>query len=324
MDLADASAYGRLKDYIALQDDEQLVVYLSVPPSAAADIVDFLGEAGLNTSNVKIMFEKPFGFDVSTAKEYVARTRRYYEEDQIYRIDHYMAKEIAAEIIRLRRDVEGRHHSWDATSVKKISVVASEAIGIEGRAQFYEQTGALRDFIQGHLMQLLSLALIMRPGTTDLPQERLKVLQSLRPADPDKAVRGQYAGYQEEVENIGSTVETFVSLSLESQTPEWKGAELQLITGKALSEKRSYIKVEYHDGTEDVFEEGKVLPTGSRALDAYERVLRNAIVGDKDIFTTSDEVIRAWEIVAPVQERWAMDTTEIPKYQKGMDLKRYI
>lgn len=321
MDVAELSDYQGLKQAIAAYRADQTLVYLSVPPGAAAQIVDLLGEAGINTPDVHLLFEKPFGFDLASAEDFIARTGRFFADEQIYRVDHYMAKEIAHEVLRLRRNAENHHHHWNNQSVAKVSVVASEKIGIEGRAQFYEQTGALRDFVQGHLMQLLSLVLINKPGTKDLPAERLEVLERILPADPEKAARGQYKGYQEEAENPGSLVETFVSLQLESDDPDWKGVELQLITGKALSEKRSYIQIDYTDGTSDVFEEGKVLPQGERSLDAYERVLLEAVAGRKEIFTTSSEVLRSWTIVAPVQESWSMDS-EIPSlYAPGMKLE---
>jgi len=102
MNLAVADDYVRLKEYLDLADDEQALIYLSVPPNAAADIVDFLGEAGLNTPRVKILFEKPFGFDLASAKDFIERSSRYFNDDQLYRIDHYMAKEVAAEVIRMQ------------------------------------------------------------------------------------------------------------------------------------------------------------------------------------------------------------------------------
>lgn len=324
MDLADEAAYVALKEYVNLQNNEQLIVYLSVPPRAAADIVDFLGTAGMNTAAVKIMFEKPFGFDLASATEFIDRSGRYFSENQIYRIDHYMGKEIAQEVLRLRRNVESHHHTWDNRSIKAVRIIASETLGIEGRVQFYEQTGALRDFIQGHLMQLLSLVLIDTPGAAPLPEERYTALMQLEPVDPAHAQRGQYEGYQDEVANPGSLTETLVSLRLASSDPRWQGVTLQLITGKALDTKRSYIEIAYRDGTEEVFEEGKVLPTGAKAIDAYERVLLEVIYGNKDIFTTSREVLRSWELLSSVQTAWAMDPTPPPLYPKGMSIDRYI
>ncbi|MBN9398427.1 hypothetical protein BGO18_00335 [Candidatus Saccharibacteria bacterium 47-87] len=316
MNLADAGDYTKLKAFLEAQETDQTLFYLSVPPGAAADIVDFLGEAGLNSARYKVLFEKPFGYDLASAEEFIARTGRYFAEDQIYRIDHYMAKEIAAEVLRVRRDAENHHHTWGNNSIKRVSVVATEKIGIEGRAEFYQQTGALRDFVQGHLMQLLSLVLIDKPGTRSLPEERLAALELIQPADPRKAIRAQYEGYSNEVGQPNTTVETFVGLELESRDPSWQGVTLQLVTGKSLSEKRSYIEIEYLDGMKDVFEEGKIVLENGRTLDAYERLLLAAIASEKDIFTTSSEVLRSWQIVAPVQKAWSMDDS-IDLYRPG-------
>jgi len=326
MDLAEAGDYVRLKDSLALQEDEQAVMYLSVPPSAAADIVDFLGQAGLNTPNVKILFEKPFGFDLASAHEYIERTAQYFDESQLYRIDHYMAKEIAQEIVRLRSDAESKHHHWSNEDVASIEVVASETLGVEDRATFYEQTGALRDFIQGHLMQLASLVLMDIPAGfsfEQLPGFRLKALEAIEPVSPFAAQRAQYEGYQDEVENIGSLTETFARVELRSHDPRWVGVPIHLTTGKKLNEKRSYITVTYKDGTHDTFEEGKV-GGGGRLPDAYERVLVEAIKGNKSIFTTGPEVIRSWEIVAPVQESWAMDDDPLVQYPVGSTVDAII
>jgi glucose-6-phosphate 1-dehydrogenase len=326
MDLAEAGDYNKLSDYLRLGKDEQALFYLSVPPNAAADIVDFLGQAGLSSKNVKILFEKPFGFDLASAQDFITRTGRYFNESQIYRIDHYMAKEIAQEIIRLRSDADTHHHSWNAHSVASVDVVASETLGVEDRAVFYEQTGALRDFIQGHLMQLLSLVLMEIPhgfNPEKLSEHRLKALEQLELADPAKAIRAQYEGYQEEVGNPGSLTETFASLQLESDDERWKGTKLRLSTGKRLDTKQTSIKITYHDGKEDSFEEGKILRE-DRIPDAYERVLIEAIEGRKTIFTTGPEVLRAWEIVTPVQEAWSMDNKPLPIYEPGASLDDLI
>ncbi|MFZ2125970.1 MAG: hypothetical protein WAV04_00455 [Candidatus Microsaccharimonas sp.] len=326
MDLAEKGDYDKLSDYLRLGKDEQALFYLSVPPNAAADIVDFLGQAGVSSRNVKILFEKPFGYDLASAQDFIARTGRYFNESQIYRIDHYMAKEIAQEIIRRRSDIETHHHSWNKHSVAAIDVVASEMIGVEDRAVFYEQTGALRDFIQGHLMQLLSLVIMEIPQDftlEKLSQYRLQALEAIEPADPVKAVRAQYEGYQTEVGNMGSLTETFASLQLVSNDEHWQGVSLRLSTGKALDVKRTYIKLTHHDGTEDVFEEGKMLHK-EHIPDAYEHVLIEAIEGRKMIFTTGPEVLRSWEIVAPVQQAWEMDNQPLHLYTPGSSLDELI
>ena len=325
MDLADTESYVRLKDSLALQEDEQALMYLAVPPGAAAQIIDLIANAGLDIPNIKLLFEKPFGFDHATAEDLIGRIAQNYSEDQVYRIDHYMAKEVAAEVIRLRTGAEKEHHSWNNQSIKSVDIVALETLGVERRANFYEQTGALRDVVQGHLLQLLSLVLMDIPDNfvmEDLPTYRLAALEHIKPVDPLKAVRAQYEDYQTEVNNIGSTTETFVSLLLESRDQNWQGVPLHLTTGKALSEKQTSITIHYKDGTEDVFQED-TMPT-KRLPGAYERVLIDAIDGRKSIFTTSAEILRAWEILAPVQEHWGMNMDDLAIYEKGSDLKDVI
>jgi glucose-6-phosphate 1-dehydrogenase len=324
MDLARAQDYILLRDYLNPQTDEQILIYLSVPPSAAADIVDFLGAAGLTTPHIKLLFEKPFGFDLASAQDFIARTGKYYSEAQIYRIDHYMAKEVAAEVIKLRSNADNHHHSWSNESIASVEVIATETIGIEDRAVFYEQTGALRDFIQGHLMQLLSLVLMdLKPpfDVNDVAGRRLGALQHLNLANPEKTKRAQYEGYQEEVQNPGSQTETFMSVELTSSDVRWTGVPLRLTTGKNLDKKRSAIVITYKDGTEDIFEEGATQALDKKLPDAYERVLVEAIRGRKYIFTTSPEIIRSWEILTPVQEAWSMDNTPLPLYTPGSNVQ---
>lgn len=351
MDVAAASDYTKLKTFVSLQDDEQLLVYLSVPPRAATQIVDFLGEAGLNSANVKLLFEKPFGEDLASAEEIITRTARYYNESQLYRIDHYLAKEMAQNIVALRGGNALFRHVWNKDAIEKIEIRATETIGIEGRAQFYEQTGALKDVVQGHLMQLLALTLLELPHEIDwdeLPKLRAHALQQLKPAHPEQAIRAQYDSYQAEVENPGSGTETFVSLMLESTDPRWENVPLQLITGKALKKKATEIRV-YLRRTDEaqsnciVFRvqpnEGVAInlftkkPGYERAFetqqlsfnyaehielpDAYEQVIVDAIRSRKSLFTSSDEVLASWRTLQPLLNAWAMDTMPLMIYSKG-------
>lgn len=316
MDLAEAEDYRRLKEYVALDMSEQLLVYLSVPPQAATQIVEYMGQAGINGANVKILFEKPFGIDEASAQEMIGSTAKYYDETQLYRIDHYAAKEIAVELVRLRQNAESHHHSWSGESIEAIEVLATETIGVEGRAVFYEQTGALRDFVQGHLIQLLALVL-MDVGESDVPTARLKALAHLRAANPAKTTRSQYEGYDEEVENPGSLVETFVRVQLTSDDPRWQDTKLTLLTGKALDAKRSQVVIHYKDGTQEIFDEDQVRAAAEGSLDAYERVLIEAIQGNKTLFTTSGEVLESWRVLAPLQDAWNMDETPLYLYKQG-------
>jgi glucose-6-phosphate 1-dehydrogenase len=351
MDLANASDYVRLKEYIALEPDEQLLVYLSVPPMASVQIVDFLGQAGLTTPNVKLLFEKPFGVDLISAEEVIGRTAKYFDEAQIYRIDHYLAKEMAQNIVAFRGGNALFGHVWNKTAIEKIEVVALEEIDVEGRAGFYEQTGALRDVVQGHLMQLLALVLMDIPANFDwdtLPELRHIALEAIHPGNPRGAVRAQYEGYQHEVENSGSLTETFVSLHLASSDERWKDVALVLTTGKAMNKKATEVRVyfrKFHDaqsnclifriqpnegieidlftkkpGYERKFEQQKLgfsYPEDAVLPDAYEQVLMDAILSKKSLFTSSSEVLASWRILQPILDSWSMTDQPLFIYPKG-------
>lgn len=351
MNVADVAEYERLKDFVKVGEDDQLLAYLSVPPSAATQIVDFMGEAGLNTPNVKILFEKPFGVDYLSATEVIERTSRHYSEDQIYRIDHYLAKEMAQNIVAFRGANALFTHIWNNSSIEKIEIVATETIGIEGRANFYEQTGALRDVLQGHLMQLLALTLMEVPPNLDwekLPGLRTEALRHVQPADPQKATRAQYDTYQAEAENSGSLTETFVSLELTSDDPKWRGIPIVLTTGKALDKKTTEVRIHFrkdHDaqsncltlhiqpnegveielfakkpGYDRTFQPHKLgfsYPEDTVLPDAYEQVIVDAIRSHKSLFTSSDEVLRSWQILQPVLDSWDMDNNPLKVYSSG-------
>jgi len=322
VDLADIDDYRELKKNLDLQDDEQLVVYLSVPPSSATQIVDFMGRAGINSDNVKVLFEKPFGLDLASAKQMIKNTAKHFEEAQIYRIDHFMTKQVASEIIRLRIDANNHHHKWGKHSVESIEVIASEIVGVGHRASFYEQTGAMRDIVQGHLMQLLALVLMGIPpdfNMQNIPRYRQAALEQLKPADPRYALEAQYEGYDKEVGNIGSQVETFVRITLNSHDKRWKGVPITLATGKKLATKKTQIIIHYRDGSQDMFDETE-LSAKARSNEPYEKVLMDAIYSRKSLFTSSPEVIRSWEILQPLQQHWEMDRT-VKTYKPGSKLE---
>lgn len=354
MDVSAVADYVRLKDYIALTPDEQVLVYLSVPPGASTQIVELLGQAGLNTPNVKLLLEKPFGVDLESAHQLISHVATYYDESQIYRIDHYLAKEMSQNIITFRGGNALFDHVWNTDSIEKIEVIALEKIGIEGRSQFYEQTGALRDVLQGHLMQLLALTLMDVPHDfdwNDAPALRLQALAQLQPADPAKAIRGQYDSYPTEVGNDGSLTETFVSVELGSTDPNWRGVPLVLATGKSMDRKATEVRVYFkknheaqtnclifkiqpHEGVEIALHikkpgydrdfEAQTLsfayPAEATLPDAYEQVIVDAIRSKKSLFANSGEVLRAWEVLKPIQDDWNMNEVPLRQYPAGSDL----
>lgn len=359
MDLSNAKDYIRLKEYIDQKPDEQLLFYLSVPPNSTGEIVENLGQAGLNAPHNKLLLEKPFGTDLESARAMIDHTEKYFRESQVYRIDHYLAKEMAQNLVTFRARNAIFTHLWNKQYIERIEVLALESINIEGRTAFYEQTGALRDIVQGHLLQLLALVLLPLSAEGDLnwdslPTRRKSALDAVVPADPIKAVRAQYHTYREEVNNPDSLIETFVSLELQSTDLSWQDVPLVLTTGKALDRKKTEVRVHFRRTHENqsnylIFKiqpnEGIVIdlvtkkpgydqevehkqlsytyPSDTRLPDAYEQVLVDAINSRKSLFATSDEVLRAWEIVAPLQEAWKKQET-IATYPNGSKARDVI
>ena len=351
VDMQSAADFTALRAAVNLRDDEQALLYLSVPPESSGAIVEHLGQAGMNTPNVKLLLEKPFGVDTQSALDMIAHTDRYFSEAQVYRIDHYLAKEMAQNILTFRARNALFAHVWNNAVIERIEVIALESIDIEGRAGFYEQTGALRDVLQGHLLQLLALVLAPVPDDLDwtkLPENRLLALQHIQPANPARAVRAQYTGYREEVGNPESMVETFVSAEFFSDDPTWAGVPLALTTGKALDRKTTQVRIHFkktnaaqsnflifriqpHEGIEidlvtkkpgydHTFEDQELsfmYDTDTRLPDAYEQVIYDAIQSRKSLFATSSEVIRAWEIVAPLQRAWRESSADLRFYDQG-------
>jgi glucose-6-phosphate 1-dehydrogenase len=233
--------------------------------------------------------------------------------------------------------------TWNKDFIEKIEIISAEEIGVEGRATFYEQTGALRDVVQSHLLQLAALTLMELPEEAQwdtIPACRLAALHQLHSATEhmsNHAMRGQYEGYRDEVGNSHSHTETFASLILESNDPNWMGVPIRIIAGKALAFKRTEIIIHFrrdtqHEANQLILriqpDEGVELVLWSKkpGLDrememvkldyqyehhdiipeAYERVFLDAINSDHSLFATSDEVLASWKILAPIQQAWSM------------------
>jgi glucose-6-phosphate 1-dehydrogenase len=359
MDYGQAGEYQKLQDVLDKEPADQVIFYFAVPPEAVPAIVKQLGEAGMNTPKHKLLMEKPFGVDLESAKILISETDKYFKEEQVYRIDHYLAKEPAQNIAVflgsnvLFRDV------WSNRFIEKIEIVAEEKIDIEGRSAFYEQTGALRDIIQSHLLQLAALTLMKPcPDVFDFSmvrRRRLEALQSLSVDLRSPACRAQYQGYAQEAGNPDSRTETFVSLTLKSADPAWEGVPIRLTTGKALAEKLTEIRV-FFKKTQSAQtnllrlrlqpneaielelwvkkpgyeQELQKLPLDfvynrhfDRLPDAYEQVIVDAVRSRANLFAGSDEVLASWRILQPVLDEWR-GGGEVKKYKPGSSVNQIL
>ncbi|MBL8158963.1 glucose-6-phosphate dehydrogenase [Candidatus Saccharibacteria bacterium] len=372
MDMMNGADYQGLRNRLDTAEDAAGVCmarlfYLSVPAQQFSQMALRLGESGLQrgcrhdeAAESRLLIEKPFGYDLASARQLIADLATHFTEEQIYRVDHYLAKETAQNILTFRFRNPLFRTAWHAGTVKSIVVTAAEAIGIEGRTDFYEQTGALRDLIQSHVLQLLALVTMAEPESLSseaIHARKLELLEAIQPisADdvPEQAVRGQYDTYRDETGNPTSTVETYAALRLSIDTEAWRGVPVLLRTGKALAEKTIDIRIDFTDeshltddniltiriqpgegiglqllakkpGLSDAvepvhmdFSYHRSFDTPGGHPDAYERVLLDALRGDKTLFASADEVLASWRIIEAVVQRWGQDGTGLQFYTGG-------
>jgi len=359
--------YEKLKKHLKELEERDKVCfnrlfYLSIPPQIYMPIVRSLGESGLAKGCIehqkgvsRLLVEKPFGYDLKSAKALIKQTDKYFKEEQIFRIDHYLAKETAQNILTFRQRNPLFNDTWNNRQIRRISVRALEKIGIEGRVNFYENVGALRDLVQSHLLQLMALTTMDLPSdiysSKSIHQEKIRLLNSvsLQKLNKSSLIRGQYESYKREVGNPHTTTETYVKLTLNIKSKRWSGVPIVLETGKALSKKMTTVTVEFSKDIDEKSNEltiriqpdegidiklfvkkpgfdNQVQPvmmdfsyyqafSNQAHPDAYERVIIDAIRGDQSLFASSREVIRSWQILQPVIDRWQNSSDDLVIYK---------
>jgi glucose-6-phosphate 1-dehydrogenase len=358
---ADALAEGVAKAEKAIGQEVRRLHYLSVPPSAAGAVVRTLGEAGL-TERARVVMEKPFGTDLESARELNETVHEVFSEDQIFRIDHFLGKEAALNLLALRLANGFLEPLWNRHHIDHVQIDVPETLSIGTRGEFYEGTGAFRDMVVTHLLQILALVAMEPPPSLDpraLVDEKLKVFRSVLPIEPAEVVRGQYEGYRDE-EGVAkdSEVETFVAARVHVDNWRWAGVPFFLRTGKCMAESARVISIAFREPPKSMFPEGSGVgkagpdhltfdlsetprlslsfygkrpgpgmhlekasmqfslgetPEHEEVLEAYERLIHDAMTGDRTLFTTAEGVERLWEISAPVLE----EPSPLREYEQG-------
>lgn len=275
--------FAALGEQLKAHPDRVRVFYLSTGPDLFSPICKHLGSAGLVSEQARVVLEKPLGHDLATATRINEQVAEVFSERQIYRIDHYLGKETVQNLIALRFGNAFLEPLWNRANIDNVQITLAEQVGVEGRGPFYDRTGALRDMVQNHLLQLLCIVAMDAPTSVDadaVRDEKLKVLRALRPIrDGDvlqRTVRAQYKagaiasgavpGYTEE-DGVAadSSTETFVALKAEIDTWRWAGVPFYLRTGKRMQERVAEVVINFRAVPHSIF--------GDAALPAPNRLV---------------------------------------------------
>ncbi|MGH8227268.1 MAG: glucose-6-phosphate dehydrogenase [Steroidobacteraceae bacterium] len=334
----------------AFQGASRRLHHLSVPPSAALSAIRMLGEAGL-VERSRIIMEKPFGTDLASAIELNTKLHEVFDEASIFRIDHFLGKEPAQNILAFRFANGLFEPIWNRNFISHVQIDVPETLSLDGRAAFYEATGAYRDMVVTHLFQILAFVAMEPPTALEpwpITDEKTKVFRSMLPIQPTDVVRGQYDGYRSQ-KGVApeSDTETFIALRCAIDNWRWAGVPFYLRTGKRLAEGQRIISIAFREPPKTMFPPGSGIGAqgpdhltfdladsskmslsfyGKRpgpgmrldklslrfamhdtgfegdVLEAYERLILDAMRGDHTLFTTAQGIERLWELSAPLLE----------------------
>ena len=271
MDLSQPEHYAGLKRWVDERGAQTVVLFLATSPHLFPVVCEQLGSAGLNGPNVRVVLEKPLGHDLASAQVINRAVSAAFKEEQALRIDHYLGKPAVQNLMALRFGNALFEPLWRRESIANIQITLAESLGVGTRGDFYDRTGALRDMIQNHALQLLTMIAMEPPPSSDadaIRDEKLKVLRSLKPFTPESVsrdvIRGQYKagivdgklvpGYLDEAKvPAGSTCDTFVALRTEVQNWRWAGVPFYLRTGKRLAARDAQIVVNFREVPHPIF-----------------------------------------------------------------------
>ncbi|MBL8563473.1 MAG: glucose-6-phosphate dehydrogenase [Gemmobacter sp.] len=240
--------------------------YFSVAPSLFGELAEKLHAHGIADGQSRIVVEKPFGRDLATARALNATLASHFEESQIYRIDHYLGKETVQNLMAVRFANILFEPLWNSQFIDHVQITVAETVGVEGRGSYYDKSGAMRDMVQNHLMQLLCLIAMEPPYHFDpnaVRDEKLKVIRALQPVPHDDIVRGQYnptktaPGYLEDSENPDSRTESYIALKVHVANWRWKNTPFYLRTGKKLRARASEIAITFKEPPHSIFDDAE-------------------------------------------------------------------
>ncbi len=246
----------------AMRKDVVQAFYFSVAPSLFGALAERLHDNKIAGPEARIVVEKPFGRDLASAKELNQTLRDHFDEGQIYRIDHYLGKETVQNMMAVRFGNMLFEPLWNAQYIDHVQITVAETVGVDGRGEYYDRSGAMRDMVQNHLMQLLCLTAMEPPARFDpdaVRDEKLKVIRALEPVERGDIVRGQYVSdekgesYLEQAGNDDSITESFIAMKINVSNWRWAGVPFYLRTGKRMKVRKSEVAIVFKDAPHSIF-----------------------------------------------------------------------
>jgi glucose-6-phosphate 1-dehydrogenase len=360
-DIGEAKCYSQLAGLLNEKNNfpKNMAFYLSISPADFGTVMEMLSNNQLFNEDVgwrRVIIEKPFGYDLDSAEALQKRISHYLREEQIYRIDHYLGKGMVQNVLVFRFANVMLEPIWNRNYIDHIQITHSEELGIEGRGDYYNSAGAMRDMLQSHLLQLLALVTMEPPASMEAESLRDEKGQYAQGHIQGKKVNGYL---QEENIPANSVTETYASMKLYIDNWRWRGVPMYLRTGKRMAKAQSTISICFRHPPLQFFrdtnvhcmnqnwvllgiqpeeciriemtvkEPGLEMRTRTRsldasfrnedekAIDAYEDLLQDVLKGDRSLFLRFDEVEYAWRIVDPILQTWANERDYIATYPAG-------
>src|SRR5215471_6969193 len=349
-DYTDPATFTKLRQMLG--SAQRPTHYLAIPPSLFETVVAALGASGCS-AGARVVIEKPFGHDSASARELNKTLHTVFPESSVFRIDHYLGKEAVENLLFFRFANTFVEPIWNRNYVDCVQITMAEEFGVQGRGKFYDETGAIRDVIENHLLQVVGYLAMEPPISVDadrIRDEQVKVFRAIRPLRPEDVVRGQFDGYLKEPGvSPKSTVETFAAVRIEVDSWRWAGVPFLIRAGKSLPltvtevivdlkrppmsrlspEESNYFRFRLgpkisisigarvkKPGTEAASAPTELMAVrdaGKDEVDAYERLLTDAMKGDPTLFVREDAVETAWTVVNGILD----DVTSVHPYAPG-------